>query len=270
MNIMDTDLELLKEKAIDAAIKSQWDKAIEFNKKILASKPDDIEALLRLGFALLQKGEIKEAKKYYQKATKIQPGNQIAHNYLERIKILEGKRGLKNKNEQLAFLNPNLFLDLPGKTKSVSLVNLGQIKTLAKLKIGQKLILKIKKRRVELRTEENEYVGALPDDISKRLIVFIKEKSEYSCFVKEVSKKNIEVFIREEKKGKKVSRYLSFPKNLNQDLKNIEEGQEENNEEEADEEEDVFDLEKLAEEIEEKEFYDHPSLEDSDEEENLE
>lgn len=270
MNIMNIDLEQLKEKAIDAAIKSQWDLAIELNKKILIAEPSDIEALLRLGFALLQKGEIKEAKKYYLKAAKIQPGNQISLNYLEKIKILEGKKVSKNKRDHLSYLNPNLFLDLPGKTKSVSLVNLGQIKTLAKLKIGQKLIFKIKKRRLEARTEDNEYVGALPDDISKRLIIFIKEKSEYSCFVKEVTKKNIEVFIREEKKGKKVSRYLSFPKNLSQDLKNIEEIQEENNEEETDQEEDVLDLEKLAEEIEEKEFYDHPPLEDSDEEESLE
>lgn len=269
---MNPIIDQLKQQAIESAIQSQWEKAIDFNEKILAVDPNDIEALLRLGFALLQKGKIKEAKKNYQKALKIQPGNQIAHNYLERIKILEGKKGLKSKDIESSVLNPNLFLDLPGKTKAVSLINLGQIKTLAKLKIGQKLILKIKKRRVEARTENNEYVGALPDDISKRLIIFIKEKSNYSCFVKEVSKKNVEVFIKEEKKGKKVARYLSFPKNMSQDLKNIEEGQTENEDEieEIDDEEAPFDLEKLAEEIEEKELYDHPSLEDPDEEENLE
>lgn len=266
---MENYIESLKQEAIEAAIKGDWDKAIESNKKIIAANPSDFEALLRLGFALFQKGEIKNAKKIYQKAIKIQPGNQITHNYLEKIKILETKKGnINNNNKEKPFLDPSLFLDIPGKTKVVSLVNLGQIKTLVKLKIGQKLFLRIKKRRVELRTENNEYVGALPDDISKRLIIFIKNKSEYVCFVKDVSKKNVDVFIKEEKKGKKIIRYLSFPKNIGEDLKMMQEDHEKIKDEDDFDQEIPIDIEELAQEIEQREIYEDSSLETDDD--NLE
>jgi len=257
-------LGILKEKAIELALKEKWPEAITINKKIIEKEPDDLETYLRLGFALWQIGDLNAAKKAYYKALKIQPGNQIATNNLERIKILKEKHSLiLTTKKQKILLDPNLFLNIPGKTRTISLVNLGQINTLAKLKVGQEVYLKIKKRRVEVRNEENEYIGALPDDLSKRLILFMNAKSQYRTFIKEVSKKNVEVFIKEEKRGKKVRRYHSFPKNLQADLKMLT-GNEEvpETDEEGDKEEGPLDLEELAEEVEEKEYYPETSLDE--------
>lgn len=254
---MNLNLDILKDQAIEAAIKGKWEKAIELNQKIINQVPEDLEAHLRLGFAYLQIGDLSQAKKSYLKALRIQPGNKIASNNLEKIKILiKTRQSLKLKNNKKINIDPNIFLDIPGKTKVVSLVNLGQINVLAKLEIGQKVNLKIKKRRIEIRTENNEYIGALPDDISKRLIIFIKGGSQYLGYIKEVSKKNVDVFIKEIKKGRRLKQYPSFPKNIQTDLKIItgEEIEETENQEEIIDEAPI-DFEKLAEELEEKEIY---------------
>lgn len=265
---MEADINLLEEKAINEALKGNFEKAVEINKQITAKDSSNIDAYLRLGFAYLQLNNLNAAKRYYYKALKFQPANQIAKINLEKINILEKIGKSKNFEKNNLSLDPNLFLNIPGKTKIVPLVNLGQINLLAKLKVGQKVFLKIKKRRIEVRTGQNEYIGALPDDISKRLIFFLSAKSSYSTYIKEAAKNQVDVFIKEETKGKKSAKLLSFPKNIQDDLKTMEKKEEDEDDdkketeefktdedEEDEEKEKPLDLETLAEELPEKEDY---------------
>ncbi|MCX6731094.1 MAG: hypothetical protein NTZ55_04550 [Candidatus Roizmanbacteria bacterium] len=142
----------------------------------------------------------------------------VAHQYLEKIEILE--QG-KAKPQTKAAFDPHLFIESFRKTKMTSLTNLGQKQVLAQLSIGQQMQLKIKKRRVEIRTDHDEYVGTLADDISKRLILFIKAKSTYTAYIKEVSFTKVIIFIREDKKGRSVSHHISFPINLQKNIEQI-------------------------------------------------
>jgi len=224
--------QLLEKEAIDAAINSQWEQAIKLNEKIVAKDKKNADAYLRLGFAYLQKSKIKKAKNYYRKAQKLQPGNYSITENLERIKILEAKKISRLSPTQL---NPYVFIDVPGKTKTVTLVNCGQKSVLAKLNVGQDVFLVPKRRRIEVRSKEKEYIGCLPDDISKRLIIFIKAGSDFRCFVKETTLKVTSVFLKEEKKGKKVARYASFPINFQSGLANIHLSDEESKENEVEE-----------------------------------
>jgi hypothetical protein len=75
-----------------------------------------------------------------------------------------------------------------------------------------------KKRRVEVRTSNGEYIGTLPDDLSRRIIFFIKAKSEYVTYVKESTLTRVIVFIKEEKKGRTVMHQISFPQNIQKKL----------------------------------------------------
>ncbi len=260
------NIELLEQQAVEAAIKARWQNAIEFNKKIIALDKSNLEAYLRLGFAYLQTGKLKEAKKYYKKALRLQPGNQIATQNLERIDILESKTKTKIKEGQKISLDPNLFIEVAGKTKSVSLVNLGQKDILAQLSIGQEVLLHPKKRKIEIRSKSKDYIGSLPDDLSKRLILFIKAGSEYSAFIKEVSLNKITVFIREEKKGRKVQKYASFPHRIQANLTQITEEEGKETEEEVLEN----DLYKLAEDLTSEEKYYIPYQDEEEEEEEEE
>lgn len=256
----------LEEQAVDAAINYRWDEAISINNELLEFDPENLGAYLRLGYIYLQSRKLSDAKKSYQKALKIQPGSQIAKENLERVKILEGKRLKKTKLEKIS-LDPNLFLEIPGKTKTVELVNLGQKDTLAQLAIGLQIFLKRKKRKIEVRTKNNEYIGSLPDDLSKRLGLFIKAGSHYDVYIKEASLSRVVVFIMEKKKGKKVVKFISFPQNMQAHLPDLVSG--EDAKEHEDEEEPMeVDIEQLAESLmnEEKDYLPFRPTEEEDEE----
>ena len=246
------EIEILETRAIDAAIKANWSVAIELNIRILAIDKKNVQAMLRIAFSYLQIGKYEDSKKYYHKALRLQPKSAVAHQYLEKIEILE--QG-KSKPQVTTNFDPHLFIESFGKTKTVALTNLGQKQILARLTIGQQVVLKIKKRRVEIRTDADDYVGTLADDISKRLILFIKAKSTYTAFIKEVHFTKVVVFIREDKKGKSVSHHISFPVNLQKNIEQIGEVphvDDQTNEE--DEDNSLNDWEKMvAEQTEEKE-----------------
>lgn len=215
------DIDILEQHAVDAAIAQDWSNAIELNKQILETEKKNVDALLRMGFAYMRSSDIENAKSCYNKVLKQQPRNPVALENLERIQILEEKGGMPGAQRHRANLDPNLFLDTPGKTKTVTLVMLGQKDLLALLTAGQEVELKLKKRRVEIRTQSGDYLGSLPDDLSKRLIFFIKNKSEYKAFVKEANITRVVIFIREEVKGKRVAHYTSFPQNIQNNLENM-------------------------------------------------
>lgn len=249
------EIELWEKQAVEAALRYEWKKAIARNNEILKLDPKNLAAYLRLGFIYLQLYELKKAKSAYLKALKIQPRNQLAKDNLERIKILEAKVPKKAKRLKVS-LDPNLFLETAGKTKTVALVNLGQKNILAQLMIGQKVFIKAKKRRMELRTKNNEYIGSFPDDLSKRLSLFIKAGSMYSVFIKEANLNRVVVFIREEKKGKSIMKFSSFPHNIQANLTDIPIQEELKETDEEESLENDLDLEQLAEALasEEKDY----------------
>ncbi|MEI6532223.1 MAG: tetratricopeptide repeat protein [Candidatus Roizmanbacteria bacterium] len=261
------EIEILEQQAVDSAMNSNWEKAVELNLKLLEIDKKNIGGILRLGYAYLQTKQTKEAREYYNKALRIQPGNQVALDQLDRLAILE-QRGVKNMTVEKSILNPDTFLETPGKTKTVALVNLGQKDHLVHLLGGQEVLLNFKKRRLEIRTRGGEYIGGLPDDLSKRLTFFLKAKSVYSVFIKEAIVNKVVVFIREESKGRKVAHYISFPSNIQTNLdkmgqEDIPEGAEEDTTEDEDE------WEKLANEIdssEKEELVNIPPEEDENEE----
>lgn len=249
--------EFIVDEAIDAAIHQNWELAIEKNKAILKIKKEDIDTFLRLGFAYLQINSLEEAKKYYKKALKLQPQHQVARENYERITILE-KKGGKKVNKSSTMLDPNIFLDIPGKTKNISLVNVGQKQSVAQVSIGEEVFLKPKSHRIEFRTHSDAYLGSLPDDISKRILYFLKAKSEYHAYVKEASLNRVVVFIRETVLGKKVNHLASFPTQKNQPYNTpIDQVEKDEAQAEAEEPEEPTEFEKILNDLGEVEKEDH-------------
>ncbi len=277
----------LEQQAIDAAIDRRFAEAIKLNNAILKEDSHNLGALLRLGFAKLQNGDLAGAKKAYKAVLGQQSENVIAQENLERIEILQQKKGPASAPAKVREdkFNPNLFLEIPGKTKSSVLVNLGQKEVLAHLTIGDQLELKVRRRKLEVRAD-GEYVGSLADDLSKRLYVLIKGGSEYSCFIKEISMSRVVVFIREEKKSRRLARFTSFPRNIQSNLSLIERASErviseedmnlaaERVDDDMEDEEEVAEdeLERMAESLgneDKDEFYDLEQDSSDDDEENL-
>ncbi len=205
----DTDTKDLEALAVDYAIRADWANAVEINKKILNHQDRDIQAYLRLGFAYLQLQKLNQALDQYKKVLSLQPQNMIASDYAEKIKLQ--KTDHKKPTINKLVLNPQTFVELPGKTKSMSLNQLGQKNVLANLIVGEQVYLSIRKRHVEIRTQDGEYAGVLPDDVGTRLMYFMENESTYHVFVQEATLNNVTVFVREVLKGKKVEKMASFP-----------------------------------------------------------
>ncbi len=254
------NLNQLEAQAVEAALENNWEKAVELNEAILKQDPKNLDALLRLGFASFQTGDYKKSKAAYKKIIQIQPHNPIAKEKLKQINILMKEKNTEVKNLEL---DPNLFTDVPGKTKTISLVNLGQKNVLAKLNVGEPVVLKIRKRKVEVRTQKGDYIGCLPDDLSKRLILFINAGSEYTAYIKEATLKEVVVFIKEIKKSRKLKKFISFPEDLHKNITSLEklaqtdsdhpkeEEDQQELEDEEEEKEEIEEIEELAESLDE-------------------
>jgi tetratricopeptide (TPR) repeat protein len=197
-------LKKLEHDAIDFALSSNWAGALESNIEILSSFPQNVPALLRAGFASFQLKSLTESQKYYQKVIDLQPQNPIASEYIEKIQVMLDNHSPTSKS--VSSIDPSIFVEYPGKTKLATLSQLGQKNVLAKLVVGDQVLLAVRKRHVEARTSTDEYIGILPDDIGTRLIYFIEHESAYTAHIHSSNMSSVAIFIREIQKGKKVDR----------------------------------------------------------------
>ena len=175
--------------AIQAALLGDWTKAIQINQEILKENPSDIDTLNRLAFAQASTGMTKDAKITYQQVLNLDLKNPIATKNLKRLSSLGSTNTPAPMN--------NIFIEEPGKTKVIELINLADSKILAPLRFGEKLSLSIKRMKIFVYDRNKQYIGMLPDDLGKRLMAFVDGGNQYEAYVKTVDAHLITVFIKE-------------------------------------------------------------------------
>src|SRR5256885_4200475 len=126
----------LKNQAIQTALLGDWSNAIALNQDILQEDPNDIDTLNRLAFAYLSMGNTKDAKAIYERVLALDMKNPIAIRNLKRLNDGETKRTVT--------LN-NLFIEEPGKTKVIELLNVADKKVITRLRSGEMISLRIKR-----------------------------------------------------------------------------------------------------------------------------
>lgn len=207
----------LAQQAIDLALQGNWEEAVSLNKKILKQAPKDEEALNRLARASLELGDLKRAVLCYKKVLRLDPYNSIAQRALLRLAKTKktrsgaGKKSKKRKGNSLPVSTADLFLEEPGKTKTVSLIHLGDETVINNLNSADAVRLIPHLHRVSVKTMDRNYIGRLPDDLSRRLIKLTRAGNEYSSLVKSVSPGNVKIFIREIKRSQDLGNIPSFP-----------------------------------------------------------
>lgn len=198
---------LLSDRAIQCALKQNWKEAIRINQELVTLNDEDVEAINRLAYAHLKSGNLATAKSSYKKVLKIDRYNPIA---LKNLKWLTNLSKNDIHSDPTISPTPTIFLEEPGKTKIVTLVHLASFRILCNILTAQQVLLIPKKHSVEIRTGRGEYIGALPDDLSHRLLHFIAAGNTYDAYVKNVAKNSVTIFIRELKRGKKFALIPSF------------------------------------------------------------
>lgn len=202
---------LLKTQAIQTALGGDWQSAVTLNQELLKSNPLDTEALNRLAFAYSVLGKIKEAKGTYQKVLAIDRLNPIALRGLKRI-FSSTSSAMTDKvipHYSISQFN-SAFIEEPGKTKVVDLINIGDKKTIAQIRIGEPVALCVKRLKIFVLNEQKHYIGMLPDNIGKRLIKLLKGGNYYESYIKSFDKNRITIFIKEIKRSVRFKNQPSF------------------------------------------------------------
>jgi len=192
----------IKIQAIQTALVGDWERAIDLNQLILQEEPDDIDTLNRLAFAFLSSGNPKDAKNLYEKVLLLDMQNPIAIRNLKRLHDVNTRKTSITIN--------NLFIEEPGKTKVMDLINIADKKVITHLRSGERLDLRIKRNKIFAYDLENQFIGMLPDDLCQRLIKFMEAGNEYEAYVRTVDSNKVSIFIREIKRVKKFKNQPSF------------------------------------------------------------
>lgn len=206
-----TSMQASKTQAIQSALSQDWEQAVKHNLAILTQTPDNIEALNRLAFAYLQIGDFSKARSTYKHVLSLDRYNVIAQKNMQKVKMQAVAKAKNREKGENVVISPSLFLEEPGKTKIVALINVAPSNVLYAHSIGEQLILVAKRHTLEVRSLKKEYLGAFPDDLGFRLYRLIKSGNKYDVFIKAVGKNSLTVFIQEIKRSKRFRNQPTFP-----------------------------------------------------------
>lgn len=196
----------LAQKAIVLAMAGDWKEVIKVNKELLAINPDDTETLNRLARAYFEYGDIKKARSTLSKVLKSNPTDAIATKNLAKWKgISSTKRSVGVRSQAID------FIEEPGKTKIVTLLNLGDKRVIGGHNAGDEVKITTHTHRVCVISLDGKYVGCLPDDLAARLIRLTRAGNTYQVYIKSIDQAAVKVFIRETSKNKKMANVQSFP-----------------------------------------------------------
>jgi len=201
------ELDPRNQEAITAALDGAWEKAATLNAALSEDYPDDSDVLNRLAKAYTELGQINKARASYEKVLEIDPYNPIAERGLDRLTTL---RGLKTKETNNLPINPEIFLEELGKTKTVEVVDLAMPKVLVNLRVGNPISLHESKDEVTVISEDGHRLGKLEETWGKELAQAMNLGSEFKAVVKSTQvskdqkKTSLSVFVREVKRAKKL------------------------------------------------------------------
>ncbi|MFH2022591.1 MAG: hypothetical protein ABIJ33_04955 [Patescibacteria group bacterium] len=195
-------LKQLKAVAISAARCGNWQQALDINQQITELEPNNVNALNRIGVAYAQSKQTAKSVKAFKQVLAIDRHNLIAKKHLVK---------LNNHNCLSApIFSKQQFIEEPGKTKVVELHRLAGKSVLQSLCVGSSCELVRKKRYISIEVND-QYVGALPEDLSFRLCRLITQGNEYGCLVRSVTDTSCSVYLQEIKRSKRNENIHSFP-----------------------------------------------------------
>jgi tetratricopeptide (TPR) repeat protein len=192
--------------AIHSALSGNWKDAATINLQILKENPEDVEAMNRLVRAYVELGEISKAKSINKKALTFDPVNPIALKCTEKWKA-----GISKSHVHMSQNSAETFLEEPGITKLVALVNLGSPKAFNSLDPGCEVKLFCHAHKLSVLSMEGKYIGKIPDPLAARLKILTKTGNRYQALVKSVNSKEVTIFVREVERGAKSPDIPSFP-----------------------------------------------------------
>lgn len=205
-----SELDPRNQESIQAALEGAWEKAVELNIQLSEEFPEEQDILNRLGKAYSELGQVNKAKATFEKVLEGDPYNPIATKNLERLSTLRGST-IKLKEQATKPLNPDIFIEEPGKTETIEVTDLAMPKVLIHLRVGDSVKLNTTKAATAVISEDDHRLGKLELIIGQDISQAFALGSEFSAIVKAIKvgkdEKNssLTVFVRETKHSTKLA-----------------------------------------------------------------
>ena len=194
--------------AVDSAMRSDWNKAIQINSDIIDRFPWDLEPYNRLGKALSEKGRNKKAIQAFQCALVISPNSPIAKKNMKR---LEKTSGLKASMAVSATTSGRSFIEETGRTRITKLVNIPRSFEATGLIAGHSVDLISVDRGMRILDRKGMEIGSIEPKLALRLKKLVEGGNTYSANITSAGEDGITVIIRETYRHPSQAKKSSFP-----------------------------------------------------------
>ncbi len=205
----------LSREAIALALKGDWERAAELNRAILELHPDDVDAMNRLGKALLESAQYQEAEVIFNRVIALSPYNNITKKNLARLRQLATAPATSKQVRKLTGA-PELFIEESGKSATTLLSRPAGWSAVALIAPGDPVNLSVEKNTITVKTREGEYLGQIEPKMGARLIRLLNGGNRYEAAIIGVKDQatgspSISVIIRETLRHPSLKGVSSFP-----------------------------------------------------------
>lgn len=194
--------------AIDLAMQARWQEAVDVNKEIIESFPEDVDAFNRLGRACMELGKFSQAKEAYRRSVKLDPYNAIANRNLRRLNDLKETQKAEVETDKV---EPHQFIEEIGKAGVVALQDLAPKEKRALTVAGDKAVIKIDGSYLVVENGRGEYLGRVEPKHAQRLVRLMLGGNRYSALVVKSTADSMTVMVRENYQHPSQAGKLSFP-----------------------------------------------------------
>lgn len=213
----------LNRDAIKAALDGKWSAAVEINSQFLKILPNDPDAKIRMGRALLQLRQFSKAAKYFREVLKSDPINKVARKNL--------KLALEKKLEKVSASAKSIIKE-PGTSFEAKMQIAAKNLSAEDFSPGDGLKTKLNRSSVNVYTQEGKLLGRINSEAAKSLRRARAKKAVIGAFfaggkgdrMKVVLKSDIPIFKSEKQEVKPYMKkgFIDEPE-IEMDLVEIEE-----------------------------------------------
>jgi hypothetical protein len=194
--------------AIDLAMQARWREAVDVNKEIIETFPEDVDAYNRLGRAYMELGQYTLAREAYSRTVQLDPYNAIAARNLRRLSDLGES---DNDEVETDTVDPHHFIEEIGKAGVVTLYELAPKENRARMVAGDKVNLIAEGSVLSVENRRGVYMGKVDPKYAQRLVRLMLGGNQYTASVVKSTMDMMTIIIRETYQHPSQAGKLSFP-----------------------------------------------------------
>ena len=208
----------LSHEAISLALKGEWERATEVNRAILELFEDEVDAMNRLGKALMELGQYDDAKNVLNRVVLIAPYNNIAKKNIARLTHL-GETPRAAKQVRKGGAAPPLFIEESGKSGMTVLQNMASRQVIARVAPSDPANLVVEHNNINVYDGGDEYLGQIEPKLARRLIRLMYGGNKYDAAIVGINEHAVSIIVRETHRDPSLRSVCSFPTRLKEEYR---------------------------------------------------